>query len=61
MGNEQAMELLENIRFRAERGINPILITAYDIEALNIAISAIKTVDDMPELMTELLRKEKSL
>ena len=57
MSIEQAMNILEHIRFRAERGFIEGLSTPH-VEALNLAISALKTVDDMPELITQLIAKE---
>ena len=65
MNIDDAMELIEDLRFKMERGYtidfsnSDYWNTKDYIDALNLAISALKTVDDMPQLITQLLTKEK--
>lgn len=56
MSYEEIMETLTQLRFEGERGY-PIILSQLEIEAIEYSMSAVKTLQDLPTALTELLKK----
>ena len=57
MSLDEVMEILSNIKGWCEKGYQ-IALTEKELEALDYAMMAVKTLQDMPELITELLNRK---